>query len=294
MNKCLEQALQHSNFRLQQMIQTTWAFEERSSQGGEVSLQARIVDTSFKQQILELDFGLCASTPSHLSLKILITLSLINKWDILTADISSSLLRAPIANNELVLVQPPPELEQEQDVLWQLTRDVYGVKSNLKQWQQYLASKLEELGLRKNKTNPCIFASEQLIVMTHLGAVLTVGDKHRQKSFIDQLSASIFLNNITKLDAKTPLSFLNKTLEYNNQDHSISLHLPPSFYMKLFKMHGLENAKATSTTGDELGQEGPRVYKTLAPARQKLCKQQVVNFSGLHQSDQTSALLSKN
>ena len=65
---------------------------------------------------------------------------------------------------------------------------------------------------------------------------------------------------------------MNKTLEYNNQDHSISLHLPPSFYTQLFKMYGLEKAKATSTTGDELGQEGPRVYKTLAPARQKLYK----------------------
>ena len=42
--------------------------------------------------------------------------------------------------------------------------------------------------------------------------------------------------------------------------------------MKLFKMYGLENAKATSTTGDELGQEGPRVCKTLASARHKLYK----------------------
>ena len=185
--------------QLQQVIQTTWAFEERPSQGGEVNLHARIVTTSFKQQILELDFGACASTHSHLSLKILLTLSLINKWDILTADISSVLLRAPMVNNELVLVQPPPELEQDQDVLWQLTRDAYGIRSNLKQWQQSLANKLEELGLRKNNTNPCIFASEQLIVMIHLGAVLTVGDKYRQESFIAQLSASISLTNITSL-----------------------------------------------------------------------------------------------
>ena len=257
--------------QLQQVIQTTWAIEERSSQGREVSLKARLVDKSFKQQILEFDFESCASTSSHLSLKLLLTLSLINKWDVLTTDISSAWLQAPIANDELVLVQPPSELEQNPDVLWKLTRHVYGIKPSLKQWQQFLASKLEELGLRKNKTDPCILASEQLIVMIHLGTVLIVGDKHRQESFIDQLSASISLKDITKLDAKTPLSVLNKTLEYSKQDHSISLYLPSSSYMKLFKMYGLEKAQATSTLGNQLGQEGPRVaHKTLAPTRQKL------------------------
>ena len=181
--------------QLQQVIQTTWSFDERSSREGEVSLSARIVNTSFKQQILELDCRSCASTSSHLSLKLLLTISLINKWDILTADISSALLR-PIADDELVLVQPPLELEQNQDVLWQLTRDVYGVTSHLKQWQECLASKLEELRLRQNKTDPCLFANEQLIVMIHHGAVLIGGEKHQQESFIDQLSASISLSNI--------------------------------------------------------------------------------------------------
>ena len=153
-------------------------------------------------------------------------------------------------------------------MLWKLTRALYGIKTDPKLWQQYLASKLEELGLRQNKVEPCIFSSEQLIVMHHLDALLIVGDKHQQESFISQLSASISLTDTTKLDAKTPLSFLNKTLAYNHQEHSISLHLPASYYMKLFKMYGLEKAKATSTTGDQLG---PRVSnKTLAPARRKL------------------------
>ena len=91
--------------------------------------------------------------------------------------------------------------------------------------------KLEELGLKKNKVEPCIFASEQLIVMHHLDTLLIVGDKPQQESFISQLSSHVSLNNTTKLDAKTPLSFLNKTLEYSQQDHSISLHLAPSIFL---------------------------------------------------------------
>ena len=136
-------------------------------------------------------------------------------------------------------------------MLWKLTRDVYGIKTRPELWQ--LASKLEELGLKKNKVDPCIFASEQLIVMIHLDTLLIAGDRLQQESFINQLSASISLNDITKLDAKTPLTFLNKTLEYSKQDHSISLYLPSSFYMKLLKMYDMETAKATSTLGDQLG-----------------------------------------
>ena len=108
--------------QLQHAIQTTWAIQEKSSQDGEASLKARIVDKSFKQRILDLDLATRASTPSHMSLKILLTLSLINRWDVITADISSALIQAPIANDELVLVKPPPELEQNPDVLWKLTR----------------------------------------------------------------------------------------------------------------------------------------------------------------------------
>ena len=178
-----------------------------------------------------------------------------------------------IPSEELVLVQPPPELEQDQDVLWKLTRDVYGITTSPEPWQ--LASKLEELGLKKNKVEPCIFASEQLIVTILLDALLIVGDRLQQGSFVNQLSVSISLKDITKLDAKTPLSFLNMTLEYSKQEHSISLYLPSSFYMKLLKMYDVETAKATSTLEEQLCQsEGQRKHcnKPLASARHSLYK----------------------
>ena len=77
-----------------------------------------------------------------------------NRWDVVTADISSAFLQAPIPNEELVLVKPPPELEQNPDVLWRLKKALYGLKTSPKLWQQHLAAKLQELGLRKNKADP--------------------------------------------------------------------------------------------------------------------------------------------
>ena len=259
--------------QLKQVIQTRWVVQPRPSQEGEASLKARFVAKGPKQQILDPSLETYASTPSHLSLRILLILSLVNKWDVVTADISSAFLHAPIASEELVLVKPPPELEQNPDVLWRLKKAIYGLKTSPKLWQQHLASKLEELGLRKNKADPCIFMGEKLLVMTYVDDLLIVGEQQEQESFVAKLSAHSPLKHRTKLDAQTPLTFLGKTLEHKASEHSINLHLPPSYYMKLFKMYGMENAKTTSTTGDKLGQsDDPRdpLNHPLDQARHKL------------------------
>ena len=165
-----------------------------------------------------------------MSLTILLTLSLINRWDVLKATTSSALPQAPFVFNEPVLVQPPPELEKSPDVLWRLTRALYGIDLSPQLWQHCLSNKLDELGLRRNQVEPCIFSSEQLIVILHLDTLLIGGDLHQQESFISQLSASISLQDTTKLDANTSLGFLNMTLEYSKTDHSISLHPSTSYY----------------------------------------------------------------
>ena len=114
---------------------------------------------------------------------------------------------------------------------------------------------------------------EKLLVMTYVGDLLIVGEQQEQESFISKLSAHFPLKHKTKLDAKTPLTFLGKTLEHKASEHSINLHLPASYYMKLFKMYGMENAKTTSTTADKLGQsDEPRdpLNHPLDQARHKL------------------------
>ena len=79
--------------QLQHVIQTTWAIQERSSTRRRSKLESKnLLTTSFKQRILDLDLATCALTPSHMSLKLLLTLSLINRWHVTTAEISSALL----------------------------------------------------------------------------------------------------------------------------------------------------------------------------------------------------------
>ena len=94
---------------------------------------------------------------------------------------------------------------------------------------------------------------EKLLVMTYVDDLLIVGEKQEQESFLAKLSAQFPLKHQTKLDAKTPLTFLGKLVEHNAQEHSISLHLPTAYYLKLFKLYGMEQAKPSFTTGDKPG-----------------------------------------
>ena len=116
--------------QLKQVIQTIWVVQPRPSQEGEASLKARFVAKGFKQQILDPSLETYASTPFHLSLRILLILSLVNRWDVVT-DVSSVFLQAPIPSEELVLVKPPPELEQNPEVLYMVSRPVQSFGSNI-------------------------------------------------------------------------------------------------------------------------------------------------------------------
>ena len=84
------------------------------------------------------------------------------------------------------------------DVLWRVKKALYGLKTSRKLGQQHLASKLEELRLRRNKADPCIFMGEKLLVMTYVHDLLIVGEQQEQESFISKLSAHFPLKRKTK------------------------------------------------------------------------------------------------
>ena len=171
----------------------------------------------------------------EISLRILLTLSLRNKWQITTT-------RATTACSEDALGQ-----------------------------------QLRNIGLEKNKLDKHIFSGDELVIMIHKSSILIGGTDLQQECFFCQLSALISLDQITKLDQDTQVSFCNRTLEYNASSNSISLSLPTSFYMELLQRHELEDAEATTTLEEEeLSQDASKQDNTALDAdRQELYKRTV-------------------
>ena len=113
--------------------------------------------------------------------------------------------------------------------------------------------------------------------MIHKHSILIGGADHQQECLFCELSALISLETITKLDQDTPVSFCNKTLEYNESSHSISLSLPTSFYMELLQRHNLEDVEPIgSLESQELNhQKASEQHSALDAGRKELYKQTV-------------------
>ena len=121
--------------------------------------------------------------------------------------------------------------------------------------------------------------------------LLIGGTELQQEDSFLELSALIALDQTTKLDQETPVSFCNKTLEWNASSNSISLSLPAPFYMELLQRHQLEDAEPTnSLEQDELSQDASGQHSALDASRQELYRRTVGDLA-LGDSFQTRLVL---
>ena len=170
----------------------------------------------------------------ELSLRILLTLSLRNGWQIATT-------RATTACSEDALGQ-----------------------------------QLKNIGLEMNKVDQNIFTGDELVIMLHTQSILIGGTDLQQELLFCELSALISLDQITKLDPATQVSFCNRALEYQEASHSISLSLPTSFYMELLQRHDLADAETIgSLEKEEPCQDAAEQNFALDAGRQELYRHTV-------------------
>ena len=112
--------------------------------------------------------------------------------------------------------------------------------------------------------------------MKFQGELLIGGAQLQQECFINKLSATGLLQKTTQLDHNTPVSFRNMTLEYNQLEHSFSLHMPIAFYMHLLRRHSLQHEPPANLPQEELAQEASRQHNQVLDAKQRKLYQKTV------------------
>ena len=216
---------------------------ERSfEQKGQTTAATQLRTTSEKTSLIN-EIELAAETgqeslsnreKQELSLRILLTLSLRNGWQIATT-------RATTACSEDALGQ-----------------------------------QLRTIGLEKNKLDQSIFFGDELVTLVHKNTILIGGTDLQQECLFHELSALIPLEQPTKLDADTQVSFCNRTLEYQPSSQSISLSLPTSFCMELLERHDLQDAEPRGSLEEEKPcQDASEQNFALDACRQELYKHTV-------------------
>ena len=188
-----------------------------------------------------------ASTPTLVTLRVLLLLSLSRCWTVLTCDISTAFLHAPMT--ERLFMKPPVEFYPDNNCLWLLKRAMYGLKQAPALWQTHFAKTMISLGFHRCKTDPNLYvhSSKELYVLCHVDDLLVCGNPDRIKPFTEQLSKEVLLKIEGELKPQTSVNFLGRTLKHNGD--SIDITMSPAYVSDALTLFGMDTAKPSPTTG---------------------------------------------
>eukprot|EP00971_Amphidinium_carterae_P254890 5059761-Amphidinium_carterae.1 len=118
------------------------------------------------------------------------------------SDIASAFLNTPVPPETTILVKPPPECEQDHNVLWRLNKQLYGLRDSPQKFQLHLSTILRQLGLRQLR---CDYRNDDITVMVHVDDLLLLGEDDKIKEFLERLRQQLDLKHVTKLERGQPL-----------------------------------------------------------------------------------------
>eukprot|EP00971_Amphidinium_carterae_P262486 5206810-Amphidinium_carterae.1 len=154
------------------------------------------------------------------------------------SEIQSAFLNTPVQPGTTTLVKPPPECEHDNNILWKLNKELYGLRDSPQKFQLHLSSKLKELGLRQLRCDQCAYRNDDITVMVYVDELLLLGEDNKIKDFLKQLEGQLQLKHVTKLERGQPLVFLGRQIEYYN-DH-IALSMTREYYNSLLSLYNIK------------------------------------------------------
>ena len=215
--------------------------------------------------------NLFASTPSLVTMRLLLCMALARNWGITMGDVSTAFLHALM--NEEVFVWPPKEFYPEGNCLWRLKKAMYGLRQAPKLWQEHFAEVMTtKLGFRRCKSDPNLYCHEsgRLYVLAYVDDLLVVGTDEMRKSFMSQLSEEVLLKETGQLVPGSEHTFLGRRLRHNGD--SIDVCMSQKYIDAILELYGMKDAKPVATTGTvtinktvpdtPLSPEEHKVYRT--------------------------------
>ena len=118
---------------LRNCIPTRWVQKPKG-----LAIKSRIVVKGYKEIVEDKDETF-ASTPSVITLRLLLVLALAKNWYVMGADVSTAFLHATWTK-ATTYIWPPEEFYPQGGVVWKLEKALYGLKSSPKLWQTHFAS----------------------------------------------------------------------------------------------------------------------------------------------------------
>ena len=152
--------------------------------------KARLVIIGFRQIG---EFETFSPTAHVTTIRLLISIAVQLNFEISTLDIKGAFLEAELtAEDGEIYVEPPPgSTDHKANVVWKLTKSVYGLRVAPRRWYHHFKSFLvNECNLVQSQWEQCIFRdpSSKLICALVVDDLLMVGERE----YIDRLQSKVF------------------------------------------------------------------------------------------------------
>ena len=141
--------------------------------------------------------------------------------------------------------------------------------------QERILGQLRKLGLDQCSLDTHLLLGDHLFVMLDGTSLLIGGQDQKQECFLNELSAAMTLDKTTKLEDGTPLTFLDRTVELDQAEKSISLQIPLASLQKLLEQHGIEDAQSTCSLEELYSEASSLPSHSLDAEKTKLHKKTV-------------------
>ena len=209
----------------------------------EIDLRCKVVVRGCFQNVEKNEEdNLFASTPSLVTMRLLLCMAMSRNWGITLGDVSTAFLHAPTSGE--VYVWPPKEFYPNGDCLWKLKKAMDGLRQVPKLWQEHFADvMISHLGFRRCKSDPNLYCYEsgKLYVLAYVDDLLVVGTDEMRKEFMSRLSEEVLLKETGQLVPGTEHTFLGRRLRHNGD--SIDVRVSQTYIDAILDLYGVKNAK---------------------------------------------------
>ena len=247
--------------QLQNAISTKWV--KRAKVDG---VKCRVCVRGYDQEVDPDDT--CASTPSLITLKLLLTLAVAHGWHILAGDVSTAFLHALLTDE--VFVIPPVEYYPNGGVLWKLRKAVYGLKQSPRMWQQHFASVAASLGFERLKSDSNLYfqPGQRCYMLCYVDDLLIFGDNKTTEFLFSELQKQWCLRSEGVLEPGTSISFLGRCI--TRREESIEMSMPTSYIDKMLEQLDMLKCRHAATPGTDALRKLIDSEELLSPADHKL------------------------
>ena len=214
-----------------------------------MTVKCRLCARGFTQIIEDAD-SIFASTPSLVTMKVMLNLSLALNWQIMAGDVSTAFLHA--ATTDDIYVVPPAEYYPQGGVLWRLKKAMYGLKNSPKLWQDHFAQTMTDLGYTRMKTDSNLYYNKTTgsYVLCYVDDLLFFGPSTVNEAAVTAIQSKLLLKVTGRLTDSTPLDFLGRIITLKGD--TITISMPPDYIDNILADFNMTTTKPATTTGTSI------------------------------------------